>query len=219
MARVVVPAAQAPGNGIFAKQLDLCDLWSTRDDAPEAWVTVQIAPFAGTTVTPDALGNYLHLLIEFPQPTARYGKRNEILAGFAPTSLGSANGPVQVETDPGTYFFGYSATAKLVGGTPGDVYEVTAWAQAVRDIERTDDIDLYEPPSNNYVLTYALGAPPGATPFPRIAPYHSHIWIVEGSLTVGGIPLTTGAGRAAKVPLQGAVLYTTAGLYQTGTSL
>lgn len=229
--RVVVPPSQAPGVGgapptTFAKKIDLCDLYSTSKEAPETWVTIQIGPAPDHSVMPDANGNFLHLLIEFPAPAAKYGKRNEIVHGFAPTGSAEIDA-VQIETDPGTYLFGCAGSAKLVGGRPGDIYEVAAWAQAVRrfsddDLRRANrsgSVDLMEPPSNTYALTFNLPAPGAPTAFPPIPQYHSHIWAVEGSLIVAGVTLNAVYGNGRKVPAQGTIQYSAGGIYQTGSSL
>lgn len=235
MSIVVVPAGAVPGDFSQAvKGPDICDLWPAGGIPPAGWVGVSIQPLtngAGSgPVTPDSHGQFLHLLVRFARPKRglpdsygqvdKAGKRREHITGYSPTGIPESN-PIQVETDPGSYWIGTDAEIYFIGGTPGDRYEVTACAGTVRqEVERKKSIDLMEPPFV-FSLT-SIFAPEGGTfvNFPALPLYHQWLEVVQGFVKLAGvvIPLDASYGPGGRIPLNIPTLSVSTGIYRTGGS-
>src|SRR6185437_12555350 len=151
MAIVVVPDGASPGvytGDATAGGPSLCDLYAVKGLPPSAWLAISIAPRAGTTVTPDAQGCFLHCLFKWSQPVELRGQRRQILL---PPQGQKMQQEVYVETDPGTYWVGSDAELRFLGGTPGDEYEVEITAYVIRheldEWEEERAVDLFEAPA------------------------------------------------------------------------
>jgi hypothetical protein len=198
----------------------LCDARPSQVLFPAAWVHVTIRP-AGP-VTADLKGQFLHCRFVFAQPPESRSKRREYQKDFQPTPVnpGQEQGrpAIQVDCDPGVYWIGTSATLFLVGGTQGDVYEVTVTQSVTRaETRESHEIDLYEPPFEFWLTTHAAGAGPIAPP-----EHHSLIRVVQGQISSGGLNVGNGIGLASfTLPVPTNTILATTGptIFQTGGSL
>jgi hypothetical protein len=149
MAIVPVPDGNAPG--VYTSRLSLatlCDIGPSREGkvgGGRVSVTIKPVDAVGDPITMDAGGMPLHLLWEFAVPTIGLGRRRKNLPRWQPDDVRPID-PILVETDPGLFWVGSDAALYLVGGTPGDKYQVTATQWTPYDFPEDAAIDVYEPP-------------------------------------------------------------------------
>jgi hypothetical protein len=141
-----------------------------------ALVVVSIRARPGATL--DARGQYLHCRWEWP---AADDPRRGLspVRGISDTT--GARQPIQIESDEGSFWVPASGKLELVGGTPGDEYEIEAFYY-----------DRPAPPSLSvFSLTTTVKA--GAAPLPvEQPPWHTRLRVVVGSVVVDGITLAPG---------------------------
>jgi hypothetical protein len=222
---VKVPANAEPGVLTKATMIGLdaiCDVGSMAgvvDGSVSAWVQVCITPIG--SVTPDAFGRFLHVVIEFAQPNAWRGKRRRQVPSWSTTDQPNS---FFVECDPGLFWVGTWAKFWAGGGTPGDAYNVTMTVSTMQQeadaLEARDvpvfyqrQVDVFEP-ACLFMLTAQSMAdsrePLIAMPGP--AYHHSRLRLVAGSASWGGVPLIPG-GKS--VPLNAPIVIGTSTIIQT----
>ena len=97
-----------------------------------------------------------------------------------------------VETDPMSGWIGNDVTIGFVGGSVGDLYDVTVTEKIPRDVlDKNRQVDVYE-----NIFEFALTSEfllPRYVDFPVAPPYHHSFQIVQGNAQVltpaGAVPL------------------------------
>lgn len=223
MARVIVPVDATPGNLLIRSAgPTVCDLGPSPESKRGAGrVEVVIVPDPSNVVTPDARGQFLHCLWEFARPEFERGRRRKNVPSWRPQGVRELD-PIQVETDPGVFWVGTQASLWFLGGTPGDVYNVSVTQSTPYDFPEDASVDTYEP-GFSFTLTSIFEVPitnfnpDGIIPFPAIPNYHYGFEVVGGQATVmfsalSVVPLNPGV----KVPATYAsYLNVSTGVYRT----
>ena len=221
MARWKVPAGATPRDTSTAVAwIDICDLWPEHGAPPCGRVTVRIVPVG--TVTPDAAGNLLHPLFEWAHPAVTIGKRRSAVKNAAPTG-GQPQAPIQIETDPGDYFVSTEGRILLMGGVPGDEYEVTAGLTVIRDDRRRRgapgaEVDLLDPAFEYRLTTVFFNTSEDTAYFDLAASplWHTDFYVAHGAaqlVTPAGAISLTNYGPAAKVPLNSGKFQINSGVF------
>lgn len=166
---VTVPANDVPLLGVPILGPSPCNVAS-------ALVVVTIRAQVGATL--DAKGRYLHCRWEW---SAAEDPRRGLTPVRGITDTTGSRQPIQIESDEGSFWVPASAKLDLVGGTPGDTYQVEAFYY-----------ERVAPPSDAvFGLTTTVLA--GAAPLPlEVPPWHTRLRVVVGSAVVNGITLLPG---------------------------
>lgn len=230
---ITVPPQAAPGYygpGGTVRLPALCDLYAAKGLPPSAWLAISVTPKAGTTVTPDASGRFLHCLFRWSQPVTMKGQRREIL--LAPDGQQQQQ-EIFVETDPGTYRVGSNAGVELLGGVPDDQYEVQITAFVTRREHTRAEVeegyaavDVFEPAAKielTSVFFISDSDTGGWYDFPAAPQYHTYFEVVQGNsrivLAAGNVPLDASYGPGGRVPLNMPRIQIQTGIYKTTMEL
>lgn len=216
----------------------LCDAGADTRRAltrPAAWVPTAIQAISNAAgdgpCTPDAMGHMLHFLWELAAPgNVPGGKRRRPVDRYRPTGT-APNSPILVESDAACPWAGTFVTAYLLGGTQGDVYEVTMVEDVPRDLlDRMGDtdaarlVDVYEDPFEVVLYSYFFAAGDNPfVPFPALPAYHRWFEIVQGPAQLVGpaglfVPLDA-TSPLPIVPLSAPQIQVKAGIYRTKGSV
>lgn len=221
---VSVPEGATPGvldNSTLLSLESICDVGSLANVSKRsvsARVQVCIVPVGSVSV--DAWGRYFHLCVEFVQPPESIGKRRLEVPNWSTTERPEA---LRIECDPAGYWIGTWAKFWGTGGVAGDKYLVTmtfATMQQQSDARLSAgdppfyQVDVSEPAFRFALTAQSMAdvlAPNVVLPGPAI--HHSGIRLVHGSLTWGGMPVTS-IGQT--LPLNAPVTTGTSTIYKTG---
>jgi hypothetical protein len=218
-----VPIGAEPGVLTSATMIAgpaICDLGSrqgARDGSVSGWIEVAIVPIG--TVTPDAWGRLMHVVLKFTQPENWNGKRRRSVPNWSPYE---DPGAMLVECDPGTFWIGTQCTIMFTGGTTGDLYDITITESTSqqqadsRPYSRTTteapyQVDVFEP-NCKFKLT-AFGVGDAGSPPPGIPFHHRKFRLIAGTATYGGAAIAPGTKW---LPLNAPIALGSGCLYQTG---
>lgn len=179
------------GPGVFVPGPPNCDFGAGFREAGGV-LSIDIQPVGA--VTRDALGQLLHVVARFPAlNVSGFGRHVQWALGW---SDGSQGKPIDIETDPGSYYFQVPVQIGFTGGTLGDIYTVAIIEGShLPELEDARELRLLstDPP---LLFEYALTTVCTGRDIPISVPLgHTDVWCVAGAPTYEGIVLPVSSHR------------------------